>query len=71
MMRTLKEIYGVWILIFYFIKWPYLIGFGYLYIAKGLKENWVLNLFWILFFILALKDLLILLLRLLKQPPKE
>jgi len=29
--RTLKEVYGTWVLIFYFIKWPYVLGYAYLY----------------------------------------
>ena len=31
MKRTLKELYGVGILFFYFFKWPYFLGFPYLY----------------------------------------
>ena len=55
MMRTLKEFYGTWILIFYFIKWPYFLGYAYLYFAKGL-QNWVLIALWLLCLFLILQD---------------
>jgi len=56
MNKILRESYGVGILIFYFLKWPYVIGFAYLYLEKGLTQNWFLNILWIYCVILILKD---------------
>jgi len=54
--RTLKEVYGTWVLIFYFIKWPYVLGYAYLYFVKGL-QNWVLIALWFFCVLLILQDL--------------
>ena len=55
-MKILKESYGVGILIFYFLKWPYTLGFAYLYLEKGLRENYFLNALWIYCVFLIMKD---------------
>ena len=55
MKRILKETYGVWILIFYFLKWPYFLGYAYLYMTKGL-QNWVLIAIWFFCLFLILQD---------------
>jgi len=55
MKRTLKELYGVGILFFYFLKWPYFLGFPYLY-NNGLDNNFILNGLWFLAIFLILKD---------------
>ena len=56
MKKILRETYGVWILIFYFLKWPYALGFPYLYFEKGLQNNWFLNLLWVVCVMLIVKD---------------
>ncbi len=56
MNKILKETYGVGVLIFYFLKWPYALGFPYLYLEKGLTQNWFLNLLWIYCVGLIVKD---------------
>jgi len=58
MKRELKESFGVWILLMYFIKWPYALGFPYLYFEKGLQDNWFMNLFWVFCVVLIIKDLI-------------
>ena len=55
MKRTLKELYGVAILFFYFFKWPYFLGFPYLY-SNGLNNNFILDGLWFLSIALILKD---------------
>jgi hypothetical protein len=55
--KILRESYGVLILLFYFLKWPYIFGFLYLYFVKGLTENWVMNLFFVFSVALVIKDL--------------
>ena len=56
MQRTLKELYGVGILFFYFFKWPYFLGFPYLYI-NGLNNNFILDGLWFFAIFLILKDI--------------
>ena len=56
MKRTLKELYGVGILFFYFFKWPYFLGFPYLYM-HGLDNNFILDGLWFFALFLILKDI--------------
>ncbi|MEA3370511.1 MAG: hypothetical protein U9Q40_04160 [Campylobacterota bacterium] len=56
MKRTLKELYGVGILFFYFFKWPYFLGFAYLYF-NGLDNNFILDGLWFFAVFLILKDI--------------
>ena len=56
MKRTLRELYGVGILFFYFFKWPYFLGFPFLYI-NGLDNNFILDGIWFLTIFLILKDI--------------
>ena len=55
MKRTLKEFYGVGILFFYFFKWPFFLGFPFLY-EKGINNNYILNALWFYTIMLILKD---------------
>jgi len=55
MKRLLKELYGAGILFFYFFKWPYFIGFIWLY-KHGLDNNPILNILWFYVVFLILKD---------------
>ena len=52
----MKEMYGVGILIAYFIKWPIFRGLPFL-VYKGLEPNYVLGFIWIVCLVLVLKDL--------------
>jgi hypothetical protein len=52
----MKDLYGSGILLFYFFKWPYLIGFPYLYFQKGLEHNYFLNALWFYCLFLVFKD---------------
>jgi hypothetical protein len=52
----MKDLYGSGILFFYFFKWPYVIGFPYLYFAKGMQQNYILNALWLYCLFLILKD---------------
>ena len=51
----MKEIYGSGILFFYFFKWPYAIGYPFLY-ANGLNDNYILDILWVYCIFLILKD---------------
>lgn len=55
MKKTLKELYGVAILFFYFFKWPFFLGFIYLY-NHGLSQNYILIGLWFYCFTLIVKD---------------
>jgi len=56
MKKTLKELYGVGILFSYFFKWPYLLGYPYLY-THGLDNNFILDGLWFFAIFLILKDI--------------
>ncbi|MCD6173185.1 MAG: hypothetical protein J7J96_05245 [Sulfurimonas sp.] len=55
MKKTLRELYGVGVLFFYFFKWPYFLGFPFLYM-NGLNNNFILDGLWFLTIFLILKD---------------
>jgi len=57
-MKVLKEIYGVGILFFYYMK--YIILFGWPTLRYGLeyKENIIMNVLWVFCLILMIKDLI-------------
>jgi len=56
----MKELYGVGILFFYFLKWPIIIGYPYMRM-HGLNENYILDALWLYCIFLALKDFYMLL----------
>ncbi len=56
MKRTFKELYGAGILFFYFFKWPYFLGFPYLY-TNGLNNNFILDGLWFFAVFLIIKDI--------------
>jgi Sec-independent protein secretion pathway component TatC len=62
MKNTLKELYGVGILFFYFFKWPFFLGFIYMY-NNGLNQNYILIALWFYSLLLILKDFYILILK--------
>jgi len=51
----MKELYGSGILLFYFLKWPYVIGFPFLY-YHGMQENYPLIALWFYCLFLIFKD---------------
>jgi len=55
----MKEIYGVGIMFFYFLKWPILIGLPWMY-SNGLQDNIILNILWIYCLFLVFKDIFML-----------
>ena len=56
MKRIFKELYGSGILFFYFFKWPYALGYPFLYF-NGLNNNIILDVLWLYCILLILKDL--------------
>ncbi len=56
-MKVLKEIYGVGILFFYYMK--YIILFGWPLLRYGLeyKDNIIMNVLWVICLLLMIKDL--------------
>jgi hypothetical protein len=51
----MKELYGVGILFFYFLKWPIFLGYIYLRL-NGFRENYILDVLWLYCLFLILKD---------------
>jgi len=56
MKKFFKDIYGVGIIFFYYMKWLILIGLPILYFGLDYKSNMVMNVLWIYSFVLVLKD---------------
>ncbi len=56
MMEFLKELYGVGILFFYYMKWLILVGLPILYFGLDYKFNLIMNLLWGYSLILVMKD---------------
>ncbi|MFK5936808.1 MAG: hypothetical protein QM497_00280 [Sulfurimonas sp.] len=55
MKRIIKELYGAGILFFYVFKWPFALGYPYLY-TNGLNHNYILHILWFYSIFLILKD---------------
>ena len=53
----MKDLYGSAILFFYFFKWPYFLGFPYLYF-NGLDKNIILDVLWFVSIVLITKDMI-------------
>ena len=51
----MKELYGSGVLFFYFFKWPYVLGFPFLY-SQGMQDNYILNALWFYCLFLIFKD---------------
>ena len=56
MWHFLKEIYGVGIIFFYYIKWLIVIGLPILYFELDYSSNMVMNVLWFYSFGLIVKD---------------
>jgi hypothetical protein len=56
MKKVLKDIYGVGIIFFYYMKWLIVIGLPLLYFGLDYKSNTIMNLLWGYSFLLILKD---------------
>jgi hypothetical protein len=51
----MKQLYGVGILFFYFLKWPIAVGYPYL-LLHGLQNNYIIDVLWLYSIFLILKD---------------
>jgi len=51
-----REIYGVGIIFFYYMKWLILIGLPILYFGLEYKSNMVMNILWFYSLALVIKD---------------
>jgi len=58
--KMLKDLYGSGILFFYFFKWPYALGYPWLYF-HGLDNNFILDGLWFYTIFLIIKDFVTLL----------
>ena len=59
MAKFFKEIYGVGILFFYYMKYIILIGWPILYYGLEYKPNMIMDILWVFCLILMIKDFLI------------
>ena len=56
MKKFLKDIYGVGIIFFYYMKWLIVIGLPLLYFGLDYKSNTVMNVLWVYSMVLIIKD---------------
>ena len=56
MQNFFKEIYGVGIIFFYYVKWLIFIGLPILYYGLDYKQNMIMNFLWFYCFALIIKD---------------
>ncbi len=56
MKKLLREMYGVGILFFYYMKWLVLLGLPILYFGLDYKSNTIMNILWIFSLALVIKD---------------
>lgn len=56
MSQFFKEIYGVGIIFFYYLKWPIVIGLPFLYFGLDYQSNGIMNLLWVYSLGLIIKD---------------
>jgi len=56
MKKVLKDIYGVGIIFFYYMKWLIVIGLPLLYFGLDYKSNMVMNILWFYSVGLIVKD---------------
>ena len=47
MRKTLRDLYGTWILFFHYVKWPILFGLPVLYLQMGYAHNIVMDILWV------------------------
>jgi len=57
MPKFLKEIYGVGILFFYYMKYIILFGWPFLRYVLEYKDNIIMNILWVFCLLLFIKDL--------------
>jgi len=56
MKQLLKEIYGVGIIFFYYVKWLIFIGLPILYYGLEYTDNIIMDILWLYCFVLIIKD---------------
>jgi len=47
MKKTLKDLYGTWILFFHYVKWPLFFGLPILYLEMGYDRDLVMDVLWV------------------------
>ena len=52
----MKQIYGVGIIFFYYVKWMIFIGLPILYYGLDYKQNIIMDILWVYCFVLIIKD---------------
>jgi hypothetical protein len=56
-MHELRHLYGAGILLFYYAKWPILIGWPVMRFVLEYKDNWIIDVLWLWCLVLVFKDL--------------
>jgi len=58
MKQTLRQIYGAGIVFFYYLKWPFVLGYPALLYGADYPRHWSMDLIWVYCVALILKDLI-------------
>ncbi len=58
-MHELRHLYGAGILLFYYAKWPILIGWPILRFQLGYADNWIIDALWLWCLVLVVKDFVV------------
>ncbi|WP_353663074.1 hypothetical protein [Hydrogenimonas sp. SS33] len=62
-MHELRHLYGAGILLFYYAKWPILIGWPVMRFVLDYKDNWIIDALWLWCLILVVKDFYVLIIK--------
>ncbi len=57
MLKTLRDLYGTWILFFHYLKWPILLGLPVLYFEMGYERDMIMDILWVYSLYLVLESL--------------
>ncbi len=47
MKKTVRDLYGTWILFFHYVKWPIFFGLPILYLEMGYEHDMVMDILWL------------------------
>jgi hypothetical protein len=56
MNRTLKHIYGTGVVFFYYLKWPFVLGYPALLYGADYPRHWSMDALWLYCVALIIKD---------------
>jgi hypothetical protein len=58
MSKTLRQIYGAGVVFFYYLKWPFVLGYPALLYGADYPRHWSMDAIWLYCVVLIIKDFL-------------